>query len=213
MKILFILHLPPPVHGSSMVGQTIKDSILINAEFECRYINLSTSRTIDEIGKNPLSKLGRYFSILGQVVYQVVVFRPQLCYISISVGDNGFYKDVAITLFARLTGAKIVYHLHNKGVATRQNNAVNNILYRVVFRKAKLILLSEYLYQDLRKYVSKKDVYYCANGIGEQLSVSSDQLAVSSDQLSVNSYQSTVSSKHTTISSPVKRDVEILHQQ
>ena len=57
-KILFILHLPPPVHGSSMVGQYIKDSkVVINTSFDAQYINLSTSKTIDEIGKNPLLKL------------------------------------------------------------------------------------------------------------------------------------------------------------
>ena len=28
--VLFILHLPPPVHGAAMVGQYIRDSKLIN---------------------------------------------------------------------------------------------------------------------------------------------------------------------------------------
>ena len=39
-KILFLLHLPPPVHGSSMVGQLIRDSRLINGSFDTKYINL-----------------------------------------------------------------------------------------------------------------------------------------------------------------------------
>ena len=55
-KILFILHLPPPVHGSSMVGKYIKDSKNINTSFDAQYINLSTSKTVDEIGKNPFIK-------------------------------------------------------------------------------------------------------------------------------------------------------------
>lgn len=33
-KILFILHLPPPVHGVSMVGKYIKESQDINNSFE-----------------------------------------------------------------------------------------------------------------------------------------------------------------------------------
>ena len=57
-KILFILHLPPPVHGSSMVGQYIKDSKIINTSFVAQYINLSTSKTVDEIGKYPILKIG-----------------------------------------------------------------------------------------------------------------------------------------------------------
>ena len=56
-KFLFILHLPPPVHGSAMVGQYIKDSKVVDNAFDARFINLSTSLTIDEIGKNPIVKV------------------------------------------------------------------------------------------------------------------------------------------------------------
>ena len=38
-KVLFIMHMPPPVHGASMMGQYIHDSKLISESFECRYIN------------------------------------------------------------------------------------------------------------------------------------------------------------------------------
>ena len=33
-KILFILHMPPPVHGAAMVGKYIHDSELINSQYE-----------------------------------------------------------------------------------------------------------------------------------------------------------------------------------
>ena len=36
-KVLFILHMPPPVHGASMVGKYIHDSKIINNAFECHY--------------------------------------------------------------------------------------------------------------------------------------------------------------------------------
>ena len=60
MKILFVLHLPPPIHGSSMVGKHIKNSKIINTSFETNFINLSTSKTVDEIGKKPFVKVRRY---------------------------------------------------------------------------------------------------------------------------------------------------------
>jgi hypothetical protein len=44
-KILFVCPLPPPVHGSSMVSQSIKESSVLNDEFEMDFVNLSTSRT------------------------------------------------------------------------------------------------------------------------------------------------------------------------
>ena len=132
-KILFILHLPPPVHGPSMVGQIIKDSELINSVFTCRYINLSTSHTVDEIGKNPLGKVGRYLSMLSQIFWQLLVFRPNLCYITLSSTTPGFYKDFPVTLLVRLFGVKIVYHLHNKGVSKLQHRKFEDKLFRCVF--------------------------------------------------------------------------------
>ena len=64
-KILFLLHLPPPVHGSSMVGKFIKDSTIVNNTFDVKFINLSTSKTINEIGKNPFTKIFRYSKIFS----------------------------------------------------------------------------------------------------------------------------------------------------
>lgn len=50
-KVLFITPLPPPVHGSSMMCDYIRKSELIRNEFDCDFINLSTSRSIEEIGR------------------------------------------------------------------------------------------------------------------------------------------------------------------
>ena len=45
-KILFIMHMPPPVHGAAMVGQYIHDSKLINDKFDSHYINLTTAKIL-----------------------------------------------------------------------------------------------------------------------------------------------------------------------
>lgn len=164
-KILFILHLPPPVHGSSTVGQYIYESKIINNAFECRFINLSTSRLINEIGKKPIQKIGRYFSILCQVFKQLICFKPQLCYLAITAKGYAFYKDALIALMAKTFKVPLVYHFHNKGVSTRQHKAIDNFLYRRVFKNAHAILLSKYLYPDVEKYFTPEQVHYCPNGI------------------------------------------------
>ena len=92
-KILFILHLPPPVHGSSTVGENIKESTIINDSFNCRYINLGTSISIDDIGQKRLGKIIIYFSILFKVFKELVIFKPHLCYLAITAKGRAFYKD------------------------------------------------------------------------------------------------------------------------
>lgn len=164
---MFILHTPPPVHGSSMVGKAIKESVSINKAFVCCYINLGTSRTIDEIGKNPFKKITRYFFILKQVLVHLIRFKPDLCYLAITAKGVGFYKDAVIALIVKLFGIKLVYHFHNKGISTRQHKALDNFLYRKVFINAHAILLSKHLYPDIQKYVPENNVHYCPNGIPE----------------------------------------------
>ena len=164
-KILFILHLPPPVHGSSMVGQYIKDSKIINTSFDAHYINLSTSKTIDEIGKKPLIKISRYLKILFRIIFSLVKCNPETVYLAITAKGLGFYKDFPIVLLTKLLNKKLVLHYHNKGVRKNQHRPFDNLLYHILFKNTKIILLSERLYEDISKYVKKEDVFFCPNGI------------------------------------------------
>jgi len=150
-----------------MVGKAIKESQVINKEFDCRYINLGLSDRLDAIGKNVFGKVFRYFSLLGQVARQLLFFKPDICYLTIQIYRIGFYKDLPMALLAKLFCKKVVYHLHNKGVSTFQHRFVDNLLYRLVFNNADVILLSKFLYPDIQKYVPEERVRYCANGIGE----------------------------------------------
>jgi glycosyltransferase involved in cell wall biosynthesis len=164
-KILFILPLPPPIHGASLVGANILKSKLINNVFICHYINLNTSREIDEIGKRSIIKIFRYLSILIQILVNLLFFRPNIVYLTLTAKGSGFYKDAFIALIVKCFCKKVVYHFHNKGVSERQDQKFDNWLYKKVFKGSAIILLSKLLYPDIEKYVSEDKVYYCPNGI------------------------------------------------
>ena len=164
-KILFILHFPPPIHGSSIMGGYIKDSRLLNEHFNGRYLNLGTSASIEEIGKNPAGKLLKYLGLVFQTKKALLFFIPDICYLSISSKGTGLYKDALIVLIVRLFGFKRIYHFHNKGVRINQRKIFDNLLYRLIFKNADLILLSKYLYPDVQKYVPESRIHYCPNGI------------------------------------------------
>lgn len=167
MKFLFVLHYPPPIHGSAIVGSFIKNSQSLNETFACRFINLSISSSVEEIGSNSLRKFLRYLSLVWQVNKQLLLFRPQLCYFTPTAQGTGFYKDLPLIALAKLFSVRTIYHYHNKGVSTRQEHFLDNLLYRFVFRNSYVILLSKHLYPDIRKYVPEERVFYCPNGIPE----------------------------------------------
>lgn len=168
-EILFILHLPPPVHGAAMVGKYIHDSRLVNDTFGCHYINLATAKSLADIGRPGLGKLFRFIGLLRLIRRSVRRIRPQLVYVTPNACGAAFYKDFIVVQMLKGMSCKVVVHYHNKGVATRQDRKLDNWLYRRFFKGLKVILLSEALYPDISKYVRREDVRFCPNGIPETL--------------------------------------------
>ena len=157
--------MPPPVHGAAMVGQYIHDSEVVNREFECHYINLATARNLQDIGKVGVRKLLDFCKLLARIRHTLREVRPDLVYITPNACGGAFYKDFVVVQMIKRMGFRVVVHYHNKGVATRQERWFDNVLYKRFFRGIKVILLSECLYEDVKKYVDRKNVFVCANGI------------------------------------------------
>lgn len=164
-RILFFLHKPPPVHGSSIMGGLIEKSSLINSNFKTKYINIGTSNSVKQINKWSLLKVFKYCMILLKTILQLVKFNPDIVYIAISAKGIAFFKDALIVFLSKLFKKKIVFHFHNKGVSENQNKLFYDNTYKLVFRNTKVVLISKLLYNDVKKYFNHKNVFYCKNGI------------------------------------------------
>lgn len=163
--ILYILHFPPPIHGSSVVGEQIRNSELLKESLDGHFINLNTSKKMSDIGRVGITKIFKYLGVIRRVVVALLLHRPKICYIAITAKGMAFYKDVIIVFIVKIYGAKIVYHMHNKGVSNCQDGFIHNILYKLVFNNSSVIILSKYLYPDIEKYVNRERVYICFNGV------------------------------------------------
>lgn len=164
-RILFIVPLPPPVHGSAMMCRYIMDSRLINDTFQCDYVNLSTSRRMDEIGKRSINKIwrfvGSYFIVLGKLL----IHRYDACYLAITCHGIGFLKDAPFVLLCKLFGCKVIIHQHNQGMANDVGRWPYRWLFPLVYKNTTVILLSWKLYPDVEKVVKREQVTVCPNGI------------------------------------------------
>lgn len=168
-RILFIATFPPPIHGSAMVSQQIKDSKLINEAFDGDYVNLGTSRKMAEIGKGGIwlnfKKLGRFAMAFFKTFSLLLTHRYSLCYCAITCHGKGFLKDAPFVLLCKLFGRKIIIHQHNKGMANDVDRPLYRWLFHLVYSNAKVILLSWHLYPDIAGIVKKENVMICPNGI------------------------------------------------
>lgn len=164
-RILFIMHMPPPIHGASMVGQYIHDSNYVNSLFECTYLNPTTAKNLEDVNKFRFAKLLDVFHLIRQIKTEVQDRHPNLIYFTANASGMAFLKDCLIMHVLKQRKCKIVVHYHNKGVANHQDQFIYNLLYKHFFNGIRVIQLSEYLYPDIKKYVEKKNVYFCPNGI------------------------------------------------
>ena len=112
-----------------------------------------------------MRKLLDFFKLLKKIRHEVKVVKPQLLYVTPNACGGAFYKDFVVVQMLKRLGCQVVVHYHNKGVATRQEKWLDNVLYKRFFKGIKVILLSECLYEDVRKYVDRGDVLVCGNGI------------------------------------------------
>lgn len=103
-KILFILHLPPPVHGAAMVGKYIHDSQLINNTFDCQYINLALAKDLNDIGKGGITKLINFIQKLILIKQTIKRFKPDLCYVTPNAKGGAFYKDFVVVQIIKING-------------------------------------------------------------------------------------------------------------
>ncbi len=164
-NILFLLHLPPPIHGSSMVGQYIHDSTIINEDVNGEYINLLASKSVNESGKVSLSKLLFLLKLIFKLSSKLCFNRFDLCYFALSTSGFAFLKDAVLVSILKLFGVPLIFHLHNKGIKNYANKKVYRTLYRFVFRNSKVIILSSKLYYDISEFVNENQIKICPNGI------------------------------------------------
>lgn len=168
-RILMVAPLPPPVHGSSMVSRSMKESHKLNEAFTMDWVNLSTSRKMEEVGS--LSKMlmarkaVRFVVSYLRTIWLLLTHRYDLCYLAITCHGVGFLKDAPFVLLCKLFGKRIVIHQHNKGMSRDVDKPLSRQLLRLVYKGTKVILLSWYLFPDVERIVRREDVVVCPNGI------------------------------------------------
>jgi len=164
-RVLLVLHLPPPVHGPSQAGAFLRESALLNDTFRTRYVNLSGSAKLEEVGHFSVRKILRVFRLFGEVRRVIRAWKPDLVYLTPSATLPGVLKDAVLAWMVRRMGVRVLLHLHNKGVASSQDSVLFNALYLMLFRDSHVILLSGLLYPDVSRYVPETCVSYLPNGV------------------------------------------------
>ena len=168
-RILYLAPLPPPIHGSAMVSEQIRNSKVVLEAFDGDFVNISTSRKMCEIGKGglwlTLQKTIRFLVSFLKTLGLLLTHRYDLCYCAITCHGSGFLKDAPFVLLCKLFRRKILIHQHNRGMAKDVDRPIYRWLLPLVYRNTKVMLLSWYLYPDIERVVKREEIIICPNGI------------------------------------------------
>jgi glycosyltransferase involved in cell wall biosynthesis len=163
-RILFIVSLPPPVHGTTLMNQFVVNSRLLNSEFICSFLSLNFADSINDIGIFRFGKIWKMLTFSIKLIRCLIRIRPHLVYFTIAPVGGAFYRDAFFSLLIRILNSRVLYHLHGKGIANSSNSFIKRIIYRLTFKNSDVIVLAGSLISDISSIYSGRP-FILANGL------------------------------------------------
>jgi glycosyltransferase involved in cell wall biosynthesis len=149
-KMLFVLQLPPPFHGASLMNSYVVNSKLIRDNIDIDVINLQFAKSIQELEKFSLLKVFKSFFFGFKILFRVLSQKPDLVYFTLSPKGYAFYRDAFYVFLLKLMRRKIIFHLHSQGIRVNtNNNLIKKWLYKRVFKNTYVICLAKSLVKDI----------------------------------------------------------------
>ena len=162
-KILFLVQLPPPVHGASMMNRHVI-ATFEKSECDMKTIPLRFTEDIAQLRVFSINKILIMFKIAFKIIKSIIVFKPDMVYFTLSHLGSAFYRDIIYVAILKLFNVSIIYHLHGKGVKCQSNIWWKRYLYKFVFKDTIVIHLSPILEADIIGLGYEK-IHFIANGI------------------------------------------------
>ncbi|WP_408998914.1 glycosyltransferase family 4 protein [Syntrophus buswellii] len=163
-RMLLVMPMPPPMHGSNVVNQYVA-SIELGDLVNSRILPIRYAREISDIGSFRFSKAVQFLVIWVKLLINLVMFRPHYVYFVPAVIGISYLRDFALAILFKAFGTEIIYHLHGKGIREQACNRLYRHAYKLFFNRTNIIHLSPLLFKDLDGLTEGCRIYSLANGI------------------------------------------------
>jgi glycosyltransferase involved in cell wall biosynthesis len=157
LKILYLVQLPPPVHGVSIMNQIAINNCLINEKYSTEIVELKFSNEFSGIRKYNFKKVISFLKVYFELKRKLKVFSPDLVYFSFIPVGVGFFRDFLYLSLIKHHKNKIILHIHNRGIAERSRNLIYRKLYKLVFNNVSVIHVSKRLMEEEFKHLLLKN--------------------------------------------------------
>jgi glycosyltransferase involved in cell wall biosynthesis len=168
-KGIFILHIPPPIHGAAMVGGQIVEWLTDSSDIESHIISMSLVSKISDLGGVSFQKVVVSVGLFVKILVALIWKRPDFIYFTPSRAGFAFLRDLIfllpIKMYGNLTGAKVFLHFHTRGLLPGQKSPLFRFLFRFMLNNSEVITLSDSLGIEIRQYGTAASVVSCPNGV------------------------------------------------
>jgi glycosyltransferase involved in cell wall biosynthesis len=159
------MHLPPPVHGVTLVNQRVAASAVLAEQFDLDVVAMRFAPTIDDLGRISAGKVARAAATGVALAARLIARRPDAVYLTLSPHGGALYRDCAYAALARLAGVPRIFHMHARGVSDELGAGWRRRLGAWVFDRAWVIHLGRQLVDDTAGLADPARVVIVENGV------------------------------------------------
>jgi glycosyltransferase involved in cell wall biosynthesis len=164
-KILFIVPLPPPIHGAALRNESLVKSKLLNTHFIIQIIPLRFVDNIENIGKFSFKKITKSIIVLLQILKKLILEKYDLIYFNIALYGFALYRDAIFLFVLKIFRKKVLLHLRTQGVKKQTDKSwVKKKFFTLLFKNTEVICISNHLYEDIKDVYPKRP-FIVNNGI------------------------------------------------
>ena len=164
-RLLILAQLPPPMHGASIMNQTVVDSKLVNDSFDVSVIPLRFSRSIDDLGRPTIRKAMIALHTGARLVKSCLSRRPDVAYFTLSPSGWALWRDLAFAAILRAGRIPIVFHIHGRGIRAAVRASWARRAVGMTLRKSVVIVLGETLREEVAAVADTRLVHVIPNGV------------------------------------------------
>jgi glycosyltransferase involved in cell wall biosynthesis len=162
------MHLPPPVHGVTLVNQRVAASATVAEHVELEVVPLRFAPSVDDLGRISARKLARAVATGLALAGRLVARRPDAVYLTMSPHGGALYRDCVYAAIARLAGVPRIYHLHARGVSDALRAGWRRRLGAWVFDGAWVIHVGRQLIDETAGLADTARVLVVENGVPDR---------------------------------------------
>jgi glycosyltransferase involved in cell wall biosynthesis len=162
-RILVISQIPPPVHGSTVMTQTLLDTLHALGH-ETRLLDRRFSASVEEIGKFSGRKILAALGLAARVAY-AASRHGELCIFFITNRPQSFVVDYVLSRILIALRVPYVSYIHTHGYTelARRGKAWRWMVRGLLGSSSAVVVLSERLAADVRPWVPVSNIHCIEN--------------------------------------------------